>query len=428
MSDSDSATIKSPVSNIDGKEAGEEGVVLQKANASTWSAYINVVCVLAGAGTLGMPYALKVSGWVGLVLLALATVMSIYGNHILIKCLYYDGKTRLREFPDIGHAAFGWIGRAAVFIFYNSILLGGPTLYLILSGQNIKLLVDPLGVNISLVGWICICAAVMAVPFTIMKTMREVAFMSIFGALATFITVFIVVGVSLKHLPDLPPQPTKPYDAPQLPLTLATFAFSYGGNVTFPHIEESMRNKKAWPRVITLSILSVALIYFLCSVVGYYVYGDTVKSPVYLSNPDGPAKVISIIIITVHVLLAIPLFLTSFALQIEAIFNIASPPRTRVVEFGLRAIVRIASMALAAAIACIVPHFNDVMALLGGFSDAMLTFVLPVAFYIKLFGWRSINKLELVWCIIVLVIGLIVTVFGTIDAIENLYKDFHGLK
>jgi vesicular inhibitory amino acid transporter len=59
--------------------------------ATNFQAYVNVVSVLAGAGTLGLPAALRDAGWVGLAILALACAMAIYSNQKLIKCLYYDG-------------------------------------------------------------------------------------------------------------------------------------------------------------------------------------------------------------------------------------------------------------------------------------------------------------------------------------------------
>jgi vesicular inhibitory amino acid transporter len=59
--------------------------------ATNFQAYVNVVSVLAGAGTLGLPSALRDAGWIGLVILALACGMAILANQKLIKCLYYDG-------------------------------------------------------------------------------------------------------------------------------------------------------------------------------------------------------------------------------------------------------------------------------------------------------------------------------------------------
>lgn len=59
--------------------------------ATNFQTYVNIVSVLAGAGTLGLPAALRDAGWLGLLILAMACAMAIYSNQKLIQCLYYDG-------------------------------------------------------------------------------------------------------------------------------------------------------------------------------------------------------------------------------------------------------------------------------------------------------------------------------------------------
>jgi vesicular inhibitory amino acid transporter len=46
-------------------------------SGSSFLAYFNVVCVIAGTGTLGLPAALKLGGWIGLLILFLSWTMSI---------------------------------------------------------------------------------------------------------------------------------------------------------------------------------------------------------------------------------------------------------------------------------------------------------------------------------------------------------------
>ena len=43
---------------------------------SGFMAYFNVVCVIAGTGTLGLPFALAQGGWIGILILCLAWWMS----------------------------------------------------------------------------------------------------------------------------------------------------------------------------------------------------------------------------------------------------------------------------------------------------------------------------------------------------------------
>ncbi|KAF9392075.1 hypothetical protein CPB97_004371 [Podila verticillata] len=401
--------------------------------ATNFQTYVNVVSVLAGAGTLGLPAALRDAGWLGLLILALACAMAIYSNQKLIQCLYYDGRTRLREYPDVAHAAFGMPGRIVVTFFYNSIALGGPVLYLILTGTNIYDLASSVGSTITLKQWIMVAAAIMTVPIIITKTMREVAVLSIFGALATTI---VVIFVAIAAILD-----SKNFDTSggvvgpvqhdivvprQLPIALATFSFAYGGNVVFPHVEESMKNKRAWNKILLWGMLTVTALYFLCATTGYAVYGDGVKSPIYLNLPGGVSRTISTIIITLHVLLAIPLFMTTFNLQVERALKLEHRGLSKRAEWSYRAIIRTLSMILVATIALFFPYFGQMMSLLGALSEGVLIFVFPVVFYLKLYGIKKVGKLELLAMALIVVIGVAGTVIGTIDAVKELAKAFRG--
>lgn len=347
-----------------------------------------------------------------------------------------SSRNRLREYPDVAHAAFGLPGRIVVTFFYNSIALGGPVLYLILTGTNIHDLASSVGSTITLKQWIMIAAAIMVVPIILTKTMREVAFLSIFGALSTAIVVFIVMIAAIlddKNFdtiakPDGTVGPVH-HDVAiprNLPIALATFAFSYGGNVIFPHVEESMKNKKAWNKIILWGTLTVTLLYILCSTSGYAVYGDGVKSPIYQNLPGGATRTISTIIITLHVLLAIPLFMTTFNLQIESALKLENRGFSAKTEWAYRAILRTLSMILVATIALFFPYFGQMMSLLGALSDGMLTFVFPVVFYLKLYGFKRVGKIELLLMALIIIIGTAGSVIGTIDAVKELAKAYRG--
>lgn len=55
--------------------------------ASSAYAYYNVVCVIAGTGTLGLPHALAQGGWIGIFILVLALLMSTVILFLFRGCL-----------------------------------------------------------------------------------------------------------------------------------------------------------------------------------------------------------------------------------------------------------------------------------------------------------------------------------------------------
>ncbi|KAM3585819.1 hypothetical protein VKS41_002363 [Umbelopsis sp. WA50703] len=394
-------------------------------NASNTAAFINIVCIVAGSGTLGIPYAIRQSGWIGLVLLMLSAVMSNYAGTLLIKCLYFDPDRRLSGFPEIGYEAFGKYGRVLVLAFNYFLLLFTPVLYLILAGDNLSALLQPLHVPLSMKAWVWILTAAVCVPFVVVKNMKEIAVMS----LATVCVVVVVAVMSVSDYENTQIDHQHDIARPRnFAIALCTFAFSYGGNVIYPQVEESMKDPKSWNKVLFAAIFLITAMYVLTGVPCYLVYGNTVKSPVYASIPAGAPQNIAMIVITVHVLLAIPLYLFSFTMEIEQLLGIttANPKLSRFTRLAFRTVLRICELCFCAIVAIIIPYFGDFMALLGAISSGFLLLVFPCLFYVKLFGRRRIGWINLIACILICVIGVFCAIMGTVDALMALVKDFRG--
>ncbi|KAI8074233.1 transmembrane amino acid transporter protein-domain-containing protein [Gilbertella persicaria] len=407
-------------------EYANEGIIdINREHAGTSKmAYFNVVCVVAGTGTLGLPVALKQGGWLGVLILFLSWVMSVYTGIILIRCLYANGKTRLTTYKEVATTAFGTIGGWITFFFNAWILLGAPILYMVLSGSNLNQLCKGTAGEIGDTAWIIISCAIVAVPFVLVKTLKEVAWMSAFGALATVVVVIICLAMSII---DKPNQVNVHHDAviwEMFPIALSTISFSFGGNVVYPHVEASMKTPRDWPKVVGLGLSTCAAMYFVTAISGYSIYGDTVLSPIYNSIPAGAAQTVAIVVITLHVLMAAPILTTSFSLDIEEMFNISVERFGKVKEFFIRAAIRIATMAVVGVVACTVPHFGALMSLIGAFANCILIFVLPVACYLKLTGFRNKPIYELAWCTLIVILGIVGLIFGTMEAIKELISAY----
>ncbi|KAF9997393.1 hypothetical protein BGZ80_009151 [Entomortierella chlamydospora] len=393
---------------------------------SNFLAYANVVCVVAGTGTLGLPYALKMGGWIGVGILLLSLLMSIYTAILLMKCLYYNGKYRLSSYQEVGRHAFGRAGLAAVWFFHTSIVIGAPVMYLILAGTEIQGMVTSNAIGTK--AWIWICAAIVAVPFVSMKTLKEVAIIAIFGALATLVLVIVAVRGSIIDMSN-PTYAGVGHDnviLANLPTTVASISICFGGNVVYMHVEEAMRYPKSWNRVVAAALATCSVLYIATAIPGYITYGTEAKSPILSNLPDDVVTKIGTIVIIVHVILAAPILLTSFALEFERLIGITVERRGKVMERVYRTLLRLAVVGVCGAIACTVPFFGDFLSLLGALGNCTLIFVLPILCYFKLIGWRHMKWYELVWCAIIVIIGLISAVIGSIDAIEALNADFHN--
>lgn len=201
-----------------------------------------------------------------------------------------------------------------------------------------------------------------------------------------------------------------------------------GGNPVYAHVEAGMKHPQNWNKVITAGLATCSGLYFLTAIPGYYVYGDSTSSPIYNNIPDGAAKLASIVIITVHVLMACPILMTSFALDLEKLFGISSFNHSKLTEWFLRTVVRVTLMVIVAVIAIFVPYFGDFMSLLGAFSNCALILIFPIFFYLKLTGFRNKSIFELLLCFLVVLLGIVGLIFGTRSAIEALKSDFQNAK
>ncbi|KAI7847830.1 transmembrane amino acid transporter protein-domain-containing protein, partial [Circinella umbellata] len=385
----------------------------REAQGSSFLAYFNVVCVVAGTGALQLPYALAQGGWLD-------------SGVILIRCLYYDGQSRLNSYQEVAERAFGKIGGWIAFFFTAITLIGVPVLYVMLAGQNLHAVCKDTSAELTMPIWTIICACIVGVPYIFFKSLKEVGFTSLFGVLTTIITVLIVLGMSIKdsYERDLSGAHHDPVIWPMFPIALSSITFSFGGNPIYPHVEAGMRNPHHWPRVIFGGLATCVAIYFLCAIPGYYYYGSEVESPVYNSLPDSTPKMAAIIIITAHVLLAMPVLMTSFALDLEKILKISTFHRSRWLEFTLRLIVRLVYIVIVTVIAVEVPLFGNIMALLGAFSNCTLIFIFPFIFYYKLTGFRNKPWYELIFGAVAIVLGLVGLIFGSKSAIEGLMVEF----
>ncbi|KAF9142214.1 hypothetical protein BGX30_003145 [Mortierella sp. GBA39] len=393
---------------------------------SSFLAYANVVCVVAGTGTLGLPYALMLGGWIGVGILVLSLLMSVYTAILLMKCLYYNGKYRLSSYQEIGRHAYGLPGLIAVWFFHTSIVLGAPIMYMILAGTELNSLVNSSAISEK--AWIWISAAIIAIPFVAMKTLKEVAVMSVFGALATVVLVIVAVRGSIvdmnNHNPKYADITHNNVVLANLPTTIASISICFGGNVVYMHVEEAMRYPKSWNRVVAAALATCSVLYIATAVPGYLAYGSAALSPILSNLPDDAFTKVGTIFIVIHVILAAPILLTSFALEFERLVDVTVARRGKVMERVYRSIIRLAVVGVCGAIAITVPFFGNFLSLLGALGNCSLIFVLPIIFYFKLIGWRQMKFYELGWCAIIVIIGVISAVIGSIDAIKALRISF----
>ncbi|ORX51669.1 hypothetical protein DM01DRAFT_1324166 [Hesseltinella vesiculosa] len=390
------------------------------------TAYFNVVCVVAGTGTLGLPHAFALGGWLGILILILAYAMSVYSGIVLIRCLYYKPGHRLLDFKEIGYHAFSWPGYVISSSLHFLNLFGCPALYLVLAGQNMHSLLAGTPGELTYQIWVIIWAAFLLIPSLLLRTLREVTVISSIGAICTMIAVFIILIESpmyrYQHMDETVVRNGVIWTG--FPSALSTIAFSFGGNNTYPHAEHALKKPHQWKWALTLGLTTCTCLYFLTAIPAYWAFGDKAVSPIYNSLPHGAGQIIAKIVMTIHVIFAIPIYSTSFSLEFEKFTRATDDRLGRFGAWLARAVIRTCTMVILALLACFVPYFDDFMGLIGALANCGLVFLIPVMSYLRLTGVRNKPIYELAFCALTLFLGVIGLVFGSIDAIKALIVDF----
>ncbi|KAJ1957446.1 hypothetical protein IWQ62_005086 [Dispira parvispora] len=388
---------------------------------SSFGAFFNIVCVVAGTGTLQLPWCLAEGGWVALSCVFLAAAMAIFTGRLLIQCLYHKEGQRLSSYPEVGMAAYGPIAKYFIVVLHYAISLGAPCVYISLSGGGTYDLVKDM-VGITKAMWIIIAAILVCIPFVLIKSMKDVAILSLFGVLATAVVVVVVVAVGFIDLPNVETTHSLVrWD--NLPAAMGTICFSFGGNVVYPHVESSMKNPQSWTKVLFLAIMCSMTMYLMTAISGYFVYGEKVEAIVYDSLPPNPATITAIALLIGSIILSAPIMLTAVALELEDKFNITVENLGAAREFMFRALLRTGMVVLLTFPAVFVP-VSKLMSLIGSFSNSLLIFVMPILFHWRLFGFRSMNIVSRCICLLCIVVGVVACIFGTKRAIGDLIVVF----
>ncbi|KAJ3386908.1 hypothetical protein HDU92_002211 [Lobulomyces angularis] len=354
----------------------------------------HLVCLIAGSGVLQLPFALSQVGWIGIFLIIFASSLNLYTGNLLIKCLYYNEHAKLESLSDIGVTC----------------------IYLILAGMNLSELCGN-----TVVFWITVSSILVFFPLVSFKNLKEISFLSFFGVFATLFVIAIVCFYSSKSILHPVDTPTyKYFDLSMIPNAMATICFSFSGNFAYAEIQSSMKKPKDFSKVLFCAMIIISLMYCLTAVSAYTAFGEKVTSPVNLMF-KGFSSAVGTYLITTHVLLACPLLLISFSLEVERKFFFHLKENERLKSFTLRTIV-LGGVAITASV---IPYFSDFMELLGAFVGSILMFIIPVVFDWKLYGiYQNRTAKDILLNFFCFFIGGAIGALGTWRAAKNLIAHY----
>mmetsp|Transcript_11549 Transcript_11549/g.35303 ORF Transcript_11549/g.35303 Transcript_11549/m.35303 type:complete len:435 (+) Transcript_11549:323-1627(+) len=396
-----------------------------------------IVASMLGTGVLGLPLALKQTGWVlGLSWLCLAALLSVYSG-LLLGRLYRAGsgcKTYADLAYEVCHRRYGHnvgaFARSAVMFLAYSYMFGVCCIFVTAMKISIQELVTT--VHMSDVLWLLL-TLVFIYPFVQMQSLHEASFISLLGVATIIVVVAMVVahvvpalfGYRASALPAAVGQLTsaEPRSAVVGINGLTTIAFAFGGHVIFLEVISEMRNSKDFSKTVFSSQTAMFLNYIVVAGLGYLAYGSTVKSPVTM-NLHGSYRVslVAHLCLLVHVLVAycIESYVIVSALQLAVRSRVQNIPSCLSGDKVRWAVLSALVLVCAGAVSLLVPSFGDLMSLYSSLGICSLSFSVPPLLWI-IYNYENMSKPSLALHMMFVAFGASMGICGLFASAQTIF-------
>eukprot|EP00756_Hemistasia_phaeocysticola_P060476 Hpha_TRINITY_DN4063_c0_g1::TRINITY_DN4063_c0_g1_i1::g.63798::m.63798/K14209/SLC36A, PAT; solute carrier family 36 (proton-coupled amino acid transporter) len=381
----------------------------------------NSFIAFVGAGILDLPYAFSKAG-LGLAsaMLGVVAVVSLHCMFLVADCKRHLERkgVKVERYGDLGTHAFGEVGARVVDFCLVVTQVGFCVAYLIFIARNLLVVVpDSPGYRM---------VVLLLLPGQlVLSTIRHLKFLSWFSLLADFTNLFGLssifwyaserIGLPDPHGDD---EPRLVADWSRAVFFFGIAIYCYEGIGMVLPIQASMQDPEQFKLIWSLNMLLVTVLFWSFGFVGYLAYGSTVHDTITLDLPA-----FDYLTAFVRVALCVGLFFT-YPVMMFPVYELAEikflpqdaaslPPDELERK---KTVLRFAIVTFTALVAIAVPSFSVFISLVGSSCCALLAFILPAIFSLKIQGIRPHT---LVRESVVIVMGLLGAVIGTYEALQN---------
>lgn len=393
-------------------------------SASVWKATLNIINFIEGVGFLALPFAVAKGGIAAVGAFIVMPLIYWFTAKVLIECLYKQhgihGNIRVRSsWNEIGKAMwprFGGTMVSAVQCFDLTVI---ATSYLIVCGSLMTSAFPSAPLTPAL--WTCIAAAVV-LPSTFLKSLSQIAWLSVVGIAALLGTAVVIVWYGATHRSQWNTKELLFWDTEGFLISLGIIMFSYGSAPIVPSVEGSMADKSKFGRALGLAYVAAVVFKLTFSIFGFLSFSFKTDEIVINNLPNSAPH---IVVSAVFVLSC----LFSYALPLHAVFQYIEDSHfyfrlqlkvrmPRLVYFaGLR--VLLVSVTLLAA--AFIPHFGFLTSFFGNLSLPLFNCILPCVAHLIL-RKEDLNWRQIALDYTMIVFGVLVSIFGTFFSSKALYK------
>uniref|UniRef100_A0AAR2JIX6 Sodium-coupled neutral amino acid symporter 2 n=1 Tax=Pygocentrus nattereri TaxID=42514 RepID=A0AAR2JIX6_PYGNA len=395
--------------------------------ASFGMSVFNLGNAIMGSGILGLSYAMANTGIALFVILLVAvSIFSLYSVHLLLKTANEGGSL---VYEQLGYKAFGLPGKLAASCSITMQNFGGKTTLHFhrvcykewySNGDYLVLLVS----------------LIIILPLSLLKNLGYLGYTSGFSLLCMVFFLIVVIYKTFQIPCPLPLDAinmtvnstvahinsticTPKYfvfnSQTVYAVPIITFAFVCHPAILPMYEELRDRSHKKMQNVANVSFFAMFVMYLLAALFGYLTFNDAVESELLHTY----SKVYRFDVVLLIVRLAV---LTAVTLTVPVVLF---PIRTSVnhllcasKEFSWirHTIITAVLLSCVNVLVIFVPSIRDIFGFIGASAAAMLIFILPSAFYIKLVKKESMMSVQKIGAAMFLASGFIV-MFGSMTLI-----------
>uniref|UniRef100_A0A8D3DSG1 Sodium-coupled neutral amino acid symporter 2 n=1 Tax=Scophthalmus maximus TaxID=52904 RepID=A0A8D3DSG1_SCOMX len=403
-----------PENNLGKKKYETEYV---RGNASFGMSVFNLGNAIMGSGILGLSYAMANTGIALFVILLVAVaIFSLYSVHLLLKTANEGGAL---VYEQLGYKAFGLPGKlAASFSITMEWYTNGDYLVLLVT----LFIILPLSLlrNLGYLGYTSGLSLLCMVFFLIVVIIKKFQIPCPLpdDLHAVNETMSKVLNATLSQLNatavDYSEDTCKPkyfvfnsqtvYAVPIL-----TFAFVCHPAILPMYEELKDRSRGKMQGVANVSFLAMFIMYLLAALFGYLTFNIHVEPELLHTYSKFFKSDVILLIVRLAVLTAVTLTVPVVLFPIRTSIN-QHLSSSKEFSWIRHTIITIVLLASTNALVIFVPTIRDIFGFIGASAAAMLIFILPSAFYIKLVKKESMKSVQKIGATAFLLCGLFVMI------------------
>ncbi|KAE8281630.1 Sodium-coupled neutral amino acid transporter 2 [Larimichthys crocea] len=405
-------------------------------NASFGMSVFNLGNAIMGSGILGLSYAMANTGIALFVILLVAVaIFSLYSVHLLLKTANEGGAL---VYEQLGYKAFGMPGKLAASCSITMQNIGAMSSYLYIVKYELPIVIQSfLGQNNN--EWytngdylVLLVTLVIILPLSLLRNLGYLGYTS---GLSLLCMVFFLIVVIIKKFQIACPLPT---DGNTTFAHINTTAVDYSEDVCTPkyfvfnsqtvyavpiltfafvchpailpmYEELKDRSRRKMQGVANVSFLAMFIMYLLAALFGYLTFNVHVEPELLHTYSKVYDSDVILLIVRLAVLTAVTLTVPVVLFPIRTSVNHLLCA-SKDFSWIRHTVITVALLAGTNALVIFVPTIRDIFGFIGASAAAMLIFILPSAFYIKLVKKESMKSVQKIGATAFLLCGFVVMV------------------